>query len=508
DCQPIPPSEAFAKLRDGATADDPVLVPLQAGFDSVFAFLDAQGIDRGSLNLAWDFHTASCDALHGPMLHIRDAGFAATGEAGATVTIDRVEEYLPEDDGSGAPVHPFTWLRLHGTIHAPHFMKESPEVLSVHGWVFNDGEQPFRPAQNGWRDAGFWLIVPQSARDGRPMGLVNYGHGLFGNGEEVLEPGWTRPCGRFPPRECGWWNSRIGNDHDLIFFGADLVGMSEEDFDAAGLTIVQDVSLFPWIGDRLHQGLLEYLLLARAMREQLGSLPEIASRGVQVDPSQLYYSGISQGGIFGAAYLALSTDTTRAHLGVPGQNYSMFLHRSTGFGPFFGVLKAVYPSTADQAVLISLIQLLWDGTENATYLRHVEAEPFPGNSPHHLLATPTRGDYLVPPISFEVATRTPDLQMPVVGTWDTNRTVDLATVAPFPHRGSGVVLYGLGNPWPAPGNQPPPEDPLGDPHEDLRHLDAHAAQMVNFFRTGEIIDVCQGGPCAWSPMDEETPPEP
>ncbi|MEZ4464883.1 MAG: hypothetical protein R3F43_10390 [bacterium] len=339
------------------------------------------------------------------------------------------------------------------------------------------------------------------------MGLVNYGHGLFGDGEEVLEPGWTRLCGRYPARV-----RLVERPHrqrprpDL--FGADLVGMSEEDFDAAGLTIVQDVSLFPWIGDRLHQGLLEYLLLARAVREQLGALEPIASRGIAVDKSQLYYSGISQGGIFGGAYLALSPDTTRAHLGVPGQNYSMFLHRSTGFGPFFGVLKAVYPSTADQAVLISLIQLLWDGTENATYLRHVEAEPFPGNSPHHLLATPTRGDYLVPPISFEVATRTPALRIPVVGTWDTERTVDLATVAPYPHAGSGVVLYGLGNPWPAPGNHPPPEDPLGDPHEDLRHLDAHAEQMVHFFRTGEIIDVCRGSACAWSPDQPDGPPAP
>lgn len=502
--QPILAGEAFAKLRDGATTGDPALAPRQARFDELFDFLEAQGMDRGSLVLAWDFHTASCDAVHGPMLHIRDAGLAAAGPQGPALTFDRVEEYLETDDGSGMPVHPHTWLRLHGTFQAPHFMKESPEVLMVKGWVFNDGAKPFRPDQNGTREVGFWLIVPHAAKSGRPMGLVNYGHGLFGDAEEVLEPGWTRPCGRFPPRECGWWNARIGNEHDLIFFGADLVGMSQDDYDRAALTIVQDVSLFPWISDRLHQGLLEYMLLARAVRSQLATLPEIASRSIQVDASQLYYSGISQGAIFGAAYLALSPDTERAHLGVPGQNYSMFLSRSTGFSPFFGVLSAVYPSTADQAVLVSAIQLLWDGTENATYLRHVAAEPFPGNTPHALIAAPTKGDYLVPPISFEAAARTPGLGMPVVGTWDTERSVALATPVTYPHTGSGVVLYGLGNPWPAPGNRPPPEDPLGDPHEDLRHLDANSEQMVHFFRTGEIIDVCGGGPCAW-PMAGDGP---
>jgi hypothetical protein len=36
---------------------------------------------------------------------------------------------------------------------------------------------------------------------------------------------------------------------------------------------------------------------------------------------------------------------------------------------------------------------------------------------------------------------------------------------------------------------------VGDPHEKPRRLDAHNQQMVTFFRTGQIIDVCGGDGC-------------
>ena len=66
----------------------------------------------------------------------------------------------------------------------------------------------------------------------------------------------------------------------------------------------------------------------------------------------------------------------------------------------------------------------------------------------------------------------------------------------YPYTGSGVVLYDFGNPWPEPGNTPPEEGPLGDPHGKPRDQTYHNEQMVHFFRNdGEIIDVCGGDGC-------------
>ena len=90
-------------------------------------------------------------------------------------------------------------------------------------------------------------------------------------------------------------------------------------------------------------------LLARAVREQLGGLSEVASRNIRINPSELYYSGISQGGIFGGTFMAVSPDVTRGHLGVPGNNYFTLLHRSRDFTGYLEGLRRNYASTADQA---------------------------------------------------------------------------------------------------------------------------------------------------------------
>ncbi len=490
DGEPIPRSEAFAALLDGSAEGH--LATRGADFHATFEGLERQGVDLATLNLAWHFRTASSDGLHGRMLHMRDAGLEAVGESGPELTITEVETYLREDDGSGAAVHPHTALRIRGTMRVPHFMKRSPEVLGVSGWHFNLGEDGL-PAQDGWVEAPIWINVPHAALEGRPMGLVNYGHGLFGDGKDVVDIGWTRPCGKWPPRPCGGHNSLIGDQNDLIFFATDMWGMSETDREELALTLLQDLSNFRWLADRLHQGLLNYLLIARAMRERLQDLPEIQERGIVIDPEQLYYSGISQGGIFGATYMALSTETTRGHLGVPGANYALLLHRSVDFEEFFAVLRAVYLDTRDQAISLAAIQLLWDGTDPISYYRRVAADPFPDTPAHQVIVSPAKGDWQVANVSVEVVARS-GIEVPILGVYDEEREVPLAPTQAYPHTGSGVVLWDFENEWPAPGNSPP-QDEAGDPHESAKQLDPHIEQMVHFFRTGEIIDVCAGEPC-------------
>ena len=490
DGAPIPPSEAFAALRDGAATERP-LRARQARFDEVFAFLDAEGIDRATLNLAWDFHTASSEALHGPLLHMVDQSLEAQPE-GPELVVDEVEEYLAEDDGSEMPVHEFTWLRIRGHFEAPHYMR-AVEALGETGYVFNYGDDGL-PAADGTRQATFWMNIPHSVKDGTPHGLVNYGHGLFGDGKDTVDIGWDRPCGKWPPRPCGAFNSRIGFHEKLVFFGADLVGMSQWDRDANALTIVADLNLFPWIADRLHQGMLEYVLLGRAAKARLAAHPEMVERGIVLDAEQNFYFGRSQGGIFGATYMAVTPDSTHGVLGVPGMNYSTLLHRSTDFTEFFAVLQAVYTERHDQAVALAAVQLLWDGTDPVSYYRHISAEPFPGREPAQIIAAPARGDYQVEVVTLEVAARS-DVGLAVMANYDDEREVALVEETPYPHAGSGLVLWHFGNAWPAPGNLPPEEDEAGDPHESPHHMDAHTEQMVRFFRTGEIVDVCDGEPC-------------
>lgn len=464
--QAIAPRAAFQKLLDGAAGDDKVLASRQARFDEVFGVLTGAGIEKSELTLAWDFVTGSSKALHGPMLSIRDQGFEIAGDQGPELVFTEVKENTEAENTHW-------WLEIKGTFDSPHFMKDA-EIDETPGVVMNldaDG----KPVAEGVHTQPFWLYVPHSARSGEPHGLIQYGHGLLGQGSQTG----------------GGHNGRIANDHHFIFFGTSLAGMSEEDMPNAAFAL-GNLNGFPFMVDRQHQGLLEYLLLARSMRERLGAKQEISSRNIQVNADELYYSGISQGGIFGGTYMALSTDVTQGHLGVPGNNYSTLLHRSTDFNLYAVVMNVSYPNPADQVVGISALQLLWDQTDPVSYLRHITAEPFANTPKHYALFVPAKGDYQVSVMTNEIAARS-DIGIELMEHY--GHDVALVTPKPYPYVGSGVVLYDFGNPWPAPGNIPP-SDEFGDPHGKPRKEAHHNEQMVHFFRNGgEIIDVCGGDPC-------------
>lgn len=469
----IAPSAAFQRLRDGMTAGDTALAPRQERFNEVFTLLEGAGVQRSTLTLAWDFHTGSSERIHGRLLAMRDDALMRVGPTGPRLVVDGTTTFLPMRDSSGRPFDENIAVELTGYIEVPHYTR--PRRLgSLLGWQMNvDGE---RPVASGTRQARFWVRIPHSALGGAPHGLVLYGHGLLGSSEEVR----------------AGYNGRIANTHNLIFFASNLTGMSEEDLSSVFATL-RDVSNFTSTTDRLHQGMTEWVLLARAVREQLGSLPEVASRNIRVNRDELFYSGISQGGIFGGTFMAVTPDVTRGHLGVPGNNYFTLLHRSRDFTGYFEGLRRAYPSTADQAVGLAYVQLLWDSTDPVSYLRHIHQEPFPGNTAHEVIIAPARGDYEVAVFTNEIAARS-DIGIPLMQNYDDVRRPFGIAQAPYPRRGSGVVLYNFGNAWPAPGNIPPP-DMNDNPHGLPRQRDWHQRQMVTFFRTGEIVDTCGGDGC-------------
>mgnify|MGYP006188830383 CR=1 FL=1 len=489
----IPRSEAFARLVAGDTSSDPELFFRQGRFDEIFATLEAQGWAKDDLTLAWDFVTASSESLHGRMLHMIDDALAATGPSGPEMTITDVVDFTEAED-------PYVAAELRGTIRVPHYMRPFGGVeRTPQRWELNLDEVGV-PQQNGTRDAKFWIRIPRSSLDGTPHGLVMYGHGLLGSGTQVR----------------GSFNGKIANDHQLIFYAADMIGMSVDEGDGAALEVVQDFNKFPILGDRLQQGMLEWVLLGRAMRERFPTLPEVTNLGVSVNTDEMFYSGISQGGIFGATLTALSPDIDRGHLGVPGHTYSVLLHRSVDFDLFFTAMKASYPDTRDQILLLSLAQLQWDATDPVSYYRRL-ATPLSGRNPKEVLLAPAKGDYQVAPIQSEVVARS-DLGIALLENYDDERSPALIEPASYPHDGSGVVLYDFGDQWPAPGNHTD-SFPFGeacegdatcdvaggweccsgtccrDPHGKVRYLDSHNQQMVTFFRTGVIEDVCGGDGC-------------
>jgi hypothetical protein len=276
----------------------------------------------------------------------------------------------------------------------------------------------------------------------------------------------------------------------VIIVGANMIGMSSEDV-AGIIQMVGDLSEFPVLSDRLHQGVLNHAFLVRGMKRGFGQVPEVAATGLVLDTDQVYYNGISQGGIYGATHMAVSLDLERGHLGVPGNNYSTLLQRSVDFAGFFIIMSLSYPDARDQQILLATIQNLWDSTDPVSHYRHISAEPFPGTPKHAVLLASATADWQVALLTNEIVARS-DIGVALLPGY--GKELPLITPTPYPHVGSGLVNYSFGNPWPAPGNLPPSDD-LGDPHGKPRKVEAHNQQMFHFYRTGEIIDTCGGDGC-------------
>lgn len=469
----IEPSQSFQELLDGDTDDDDVLRHRQQRFDEVFALLDDAGVDPQSLTLAWDFHTASSDALHGPMLHMRDDAFDWTADHGIAWTIEESTEFDAEvDPDSDNDVNPHIGLDLQATIEVPHYMEPYEGVNGT--WKLHrddDGEI----ARNETRDVDIRVRVPHRALEGEEVGVVLYGHGLFGTRNGVSS-------GHL---------DQLAEEYGYIMIGADLVGMSTTEVEAA-LQGVSNLNHFIALADRLHQGILEYLLAAHTARNELGELEELTSRDVTIDVDDVYYFGASQGGIFGHTFMALTPDVERGYLAVPGNNYSTLLHRSVNFDHFNEAMALWYQSAVDRNINVAIMSLMWSTTEPISFARHINHEPF-DEDPRDVLLAVAKGDYQVATITNENTART-NIGIPLLENYDAEREPFDAEVVSYPHQGSGTVLFDFGNPWPPPGNLPP-ADGLGDPHGRLVEVEDAGLQIDAFFRDAEIIDICDGQPC-------------
>ena len=179
--------------------------------------------------------------------------------------------------------------------------------------------------------------------------------------------------------------------------------MSQEDLVNDG-EVSADLSRFPTIADRLQQGILDFMFLGRAMIHPQGfsSNPEFAGR---IDTKRLFYAGASLGGIIGGALTAVAPDFDRSALIVPGLRFSLLLTRSTQFPTFGHILYGKYPDPVDQALVNSMIQLLWDRGEANGYVYHMVRDPLPNTPTKTVLLHEAFGDHQVSNVATETEAR-------------------------------------------------------------------------------------------------------
>jgi hypothetical protein len=399
---PIKPRLAFRAIRDSVDDEDiaaacgahcvAAIDGRRPVYKDIFQRLKLHGVPTTDIILAWDFTTASSAALTDWIRSVRDQAFAL---GTPTFTVTSV------DDGpGGAGRNANIFRRVQGTFQAPLFMTaDAPgSRLNLVNGV---------PTQNGYATVPFVVDIPRVAVNiggtPQPARPTLWGHGLLGSRTQVTAL------------------SLLAQTYDFVVGGVDMQGMSSADLPTV-VTLIQDVSLFHFIPERLHQGFLNHLLLGRLFLDGtngFNSDPAFQFGGVPlIDTTEVYYSGGSQGGIFGVAIMSIAEDFKRGFVAVPAANYSTLLHRSVDFNPYLALQRGSYPDRLDEEILLALIQQLWDRAEPQGYMNHLVA-----------------GDLSSPPVPHKILVHmaTYDSEVSNLGTEIMVRSLGISQVTPV-HR--------------------------------------------------------------------------
>ncbi|MFM7508661.1 MAG: hypothetical protein ACKO5A_03825 [Actinomycetota bacterium] len=493
--QPVEPTTAFRAYRDALTTTTPAIEDRRAEMEDLFAGLSLAGVDRTGLQQAWSFPVASAEALAGRMLHIRDDAFERLGDRAPQFTIESVSESL---------LPPGIGRRVQGTYQVPLYLTGDGST----GNSFALGPDGLPATSGATYPARFTCQIPaQALQPDDPATPVVYGHGLLGSLNEAN----------------GSWVGKISATNNAMYCATDWIGMSTADFPTA-IAILRNISEFPKLADRVQQGILNTLFLARLLVRTDGFAADPAFQTASGQPvfrtGEVYYDGNSQGGIIGAAASAVAQDWTKAVLGVPGMNYSLLLNRSTDFDLYFTFLREAYPDPIDQQLIFGVLQMLWDRAEGNGYAQHTTSDPYPNTPAKQVILDVAFGDFQVPQVSAEIQARAygAKLRPPALDPGrnpDTAPFFGLEEAGPFPTTDSVLVYWDSGTNPPPESNITPtesatyteacasvPEDSrdddvvCGDSHEDPRRAPESMRQKLLFFTPdGRIENTCGSGPC-------------
>lgn len=463
-------SPAFAAYRDGTCTTDATFESRRERMEKIFRTLRRAGVPRSDLQVAWDFTVASSRTLAGRLLRIRDDAFQWLGSRAPTFAVTSVQEN---------PAAEFR-RRIRGTFEVPLYL--SGGGGPGERFVLDAAGLPQR--QPGTIVATFTCNLPQNVPGG-PARMSLYGHGLLGDQGEVN----------------GSLVRRMSATYNVAYCATDWIGMAEEDIGNA-VTILQDLSRFATLADRLQQGFLNFLFLGRLMKHPDGfaSDPAFQVDGAPaLNTDELYFDGNSQGAIVGGALCAVARDFRRCVLGEAGMNYSTLLHRSVDFDVYKIFLDMAYPDTFTQLLALNLIQMMWDRGETNGYAQHLTRAPYPRTPRHTVLLLGAVGDHQVSEFALQVEARTMGAagHVPLVGPgreFGGEHGFGITPIPRYPWPKSAYFLWDTGAELSPLENVPPR---IGhDPHDDTPKIPAVQALKDAFWHPdGLVEDVCAGAPC-------------
>lgn len=545
----IPAGPVFDACRAGQTTTIPGIDDRCAALAAnVFpAISDEVALDE--VYLSWDFTVASTMNNIGRLRHMRDvAGYGDSCDDDDVCTTPQftIDEVLNPGEGD---IEEGMLRQIRGTLTVPSFIApadtrplDDPQIQQVISEIqaqFPDeasdlfeaagiaqgGSLPpnrlyFDPADGddsfdvftsgdysgarfgdglpdtlGTMNVPFICTIPAQATSSNPARAGIYGHGLLDQRGAIRYDGVDA----------------LSREYNYLFCAVDLFGFSQGDIPNVASTLIE-LSSFGVVPDASQQGLLNYVALARALRSDQGFLTHPAfqddNRRPLYDSREIFYDGNSQGGIVGGAVLAVSKDLKRGILGSLGMNYSTLLRRSVDFDLYSIPLYLSYTDELDRNVLFSLMQMLWDRSENNGYAHHIVDNSAFGGPSNVAKLDPQFGDHQVTPWSADVMART--MGIPWDGSINERARVELGQEKRHPDvspgwgmntldydnaeqvRGSALVLFDMDRNGAfadiPPIDNVPPQTGV-DPHDNDAKDVRGRCHKAHFLRTdGKLVD--------------------
>ncbi len=453
----------FVALVQGKKTDHALLEAMRPAFAGVLDALDQAGFPASDLVLAWDFTVASDAYLQKDVLTARKRGLdaLATHPIAFTITTD-----APIGDGNTIR------RRITGMLDAPLFLSNQGAATN-NTKIVRDADG--LPALQGFYQIPFTAIVPACAYTApAKVGMVMYGHGLMGDSEETA----------------GGVQQTTANELCMVFAGTDMRGMSTPDLPAVARAL-NDLSRADEVMEVLEQGMVNHITLAHALETTFATQLFVDGTGASlVDPTKVYYYGLSQGAIMGTAVMAYEPTIKRGVLGVGAANYSMLLDRSADWPMYRTILNGGYPDALDDTLAVSLFQMRWDKVEGSGVANGVLAGTDTMTPPKQILLQIALGDEQVPNIGSYWLART--MKLPILGPTPATPWGLTVQAGPFAGGSALQIMDGGAPPNPITNIPAPKQEP--SMHNLTRNQPATRREMATFYTTGSIANDCNG-PC-------------
>lgn len=456
---PSPPAFAAALAGDSYSHSRFKATP----FKDIFSALEAAGVPKTDLVLAWDFHTASNEFLRRDLLTMRDAALPAMGANGANLTFSVTAQ----------PPRAGLLRSFVGTFKSPNFLTNGEADDSK---MRRDDKA--LPAMDGMRDARFAALVPECVTSQPlPRPTIVFGHGLFGSGEEYLDDKFVID---------------LAQDNCFVIVAGDFIGLTSRQLQLAPLA-VNDLNRGPAITEKLAQSVIDFIALETITRGQLGNHAEFQYNGESViDPENTFYVGGSLGGIMGNTFMAYDPNIKKGVLAVPGGVWSMMFERSNAWHLLMGSAKGAYEDPEVYQLNIAFLGMGMEPYDPITTAEKVIKDPLPGVPAKQILIWYAIGDSLVTNIATEMVART--LGLDLLG--PTVKEVWGMPAKPGPLTSAITVYDEHPSPMPSDFNIPPRED--NGTHSGVNRNPSALRQVDAFLNQDQIIQTCGGttpAPC-------------